>query len=58
MTKGITPEAINKLIQDLIKEQFWGKLVIVFENGKITYIKKEQTFKNLGIETGGKGTIG
>jgi hypothetical protein len=37
-------EAIE-LIQRLVRQRFYGALTIKFEAGRITLIKKEQTFK-------------
>lgn len=31
--------------EEVIGKEFWGKVVLVFENGKITYIKKEETIQ-------------
>ena len=37
---------IDKLIEEgLITKDFYGKVTLVFENGKINYIKKEETIK-------------
>jgi hypothetical protein len=37
-------EAIE-MIRQLVREHFYGALTIKFEAGRITVIKKEQTFK-------------
>jgi len=36
---------ITKIINDLISRNFYGKITISFENGKITMVKKEETMK-------------
>ena len=37
-------EAI-KIIADLISRKFYGKLTVIFEDGKIVLFRKEETFK-------------
>ena len=36
---------IQKLIQDLYARRFYGKLTIIFEDGKIKLARKEETLK-------------
>jgi hypothetical protein len=36
---------IAKIITDLISKRFWGKIVITFENGKITRAIKEESLR-------------
>lgn len=47
--KGFTPDLTSKALQDLIFKlqvtEFWGKLEISFENGKVTHCKKTETIK-------------
>lgn len=33
------------MIKDLVLSKFYGKITLSFENGKITLIRKEETFK-------------
>lgn len=34
-----------KFITDLMSRKFYGKVIISFENGKITHLKKEESIK-------------
>jgi hypothetical protein len=34
-----------KLVGDLVGEKFFGKIILNFENGKVTTVRKEQTLK-------------
>lgn len=36
---------IHKFIEELKAKAFYGKITVSFENGKITLIRKEETFK-------------
>jgi hypothetical protein len=47
MVKYIQLEKIDKLLIKLTDLKYYGKLTVVFENGNITYIRKEETIKEL-----------
>jgi hypothetical protein len=47
MVKYIQLEKVDKLLIKLIELKYYGKLTVVFENGNITYIRKEETLKDL-----------
>lgn len=36
---------IVRVLKDLISRKFYGKITIMFENGKITRAKKEESLK-------------
>lgn len=38
-------DEIQTLLLNLEKQNYYGKVTLVFENGKINYIKKEETLK-------------
>ncbi len=43
----MTTEEIKKFIEQLISNKFYGKIILNFEMGKLTHIKKEETIKEL-----------
>lgn len=47
MLQYIHIEKITKLLLKLVGQKYFGKLTLVFENGNITYIRKEETIKEL-----------
>ncbi len=43
----MTTEQIKKFIEELMSNKFYGKIILNFESGKLTHIKKEETLKEL-----------
>ena len=45
---------IDRLIEEgIVTKDFYGKVILVFENGKVNYIKKEETIKIKKPKSGG-----
>lgn len=44
---GIQIDSVYRLIRELSKILFWGRVTLFFEKGRIVYVKKEETFKDL-----------
>jgi hypothetical protein len=40
-----TKEWVNNHFDELVKKQFYGKLILQFEAGNVTVLKKEETLK-------------
>ena len=45
MEKEKNNEKYLKEIERLIQEEYYGKIIISLEKGRIVYLKKEQTIK-------------
>lgn len=43
---------LHQLIRDLMKQKFYGSLEVRFDSGKISVIKKTESLKLVGNETG------
>ena len=42
---------LNEMLQDLVDEQFYGELLIKFENGRIVVVKKTESIKLEGAKS-------
>jgi len=36
---------INKILQEAIENRFWGSIQVDFQEGRVTVVRKNETFK-------------